>query len=485
MSARTVGLLALGLCLGAGCSSSPSHPGAAHSLGGAGGTDGGADGSAGNPSGGSAGSGATAGSGGNAGATGGSGTGGSGTGGSGTGGSGTGGSGTGGSGTGGSGTGGSGTGGSGTGGSGTGGSGTGGSAGAGGSTGTCGDGIIQFGEQCEGTDFGGRTCKTLGFDSGSLTCVKCQIDSSSCTGQENCFDGIDNDGDHLVDCADPDCSTKCTDPCANAVTVSDPANVSGSTDGHGTAGLPSCGRPGGSSAPAVVYQFTAANTGMLDVVLNTSDNLLVAVQTSCGTSSSETYCSSTPEGSVPIQQGQTVYVIVTGPDASDTGRYSLSLRSRVPKCGDGIRDPGEQCDDGNTTPGDGCSATCTIESSETEPNNTTAQANDYVEPFYAQISPSGDVDVVKVTVPGPSSTLTADTFDYGDGACYKQLLDSYIDIIGTDGSTVIASDDDSGSGLCAHAVASGLAAGTYYVRVKASSFGDTPTFPYVLHVGVQ
>ncbi len=31
---------------------------------------------------------------------------------------------------------------------------------------------------------------------------------------------------------------------------------------------------------------------------------------------------------------------------------------RVPRCGDGILDPGEQCDDGNNVSGDGCSATC-------------------------------------------------------------------------------------------------------------------------------
>ncbi|MFH0770489.1 MAG: DUF4215 domain-containing protein, partial [Candidatus Peregrinibacteria bacterium] len=31
------------------------------------------------------------------------------------------------------------------------------------------------------------------------------------------------------------------------------------------------------------------------------------------------------------------------------------------RCGDGIRDPGEQCDDGNLLPGDGCSSQCTLD----------------------------------------------------------------------------------------------------------------------------
>jgi cysteine-rich repeat protein len=36
----------------------------------------------------------------------------------------------------------------------------------------------------------------------------------------------------------------------------------------------------------------------------------------------------------------------------------LVATTRVPRCGDGFVDPGEQCDDGNNVSGDGCSATC-------------------------------------------------------------------------------------------------------------------------------
>ncbi len=34
---------------------------------------------------------------------------------------------------------------------------------------------------------------------------------------------------------------------------------------------------------------------------------------------------------------------------------------RIPTCGDGFLDPGEECDDGGTTPGDGCDENCQIE----------------------------------------------------------------------------------------------------------------------------
>jgi cysteine-rich repeat protein len=34
---------------------------------------------------------------------------------------------------------------------------------------------------------------------------------------------------------------------------------------------------------------------------------------------------------------------------------------RIPTCGDGQRDPGEDCDDGNTIDGDCCTAHCVLE----------------------------------------------------------------------------------------------------------------------------
>lgn len=45
----------------------------------------------------------------------------------------------------------------------------------------CGDGVIELGEDCEGTDLGGQTCASLGFAGGTLTCTSgCAFDSSDC-----------------------------------------------------------------------------------------------------------------------------------------------------------------------------------------------------------------------------------------------------------------------------------------------------------------
>lgn len=52
----------------------------------------------------------------------------------------------------------------------------------------CGDGQRDSGEACDGSDLGGQTCITLGFDGGNLGCDSdCNPDPRSCT---RCGDGV-------------------------------------------------------------------------------------------------------------------------------------------------------------------------------------------------------------------------------------------------------------------------------------------------------
>jgi hypothetical protein len=71
----------------------------------------------------------------------------------------------------------------------------------------CGNGIREWPEACDSSDFGGQACSDLGFDSGMLSCSsECTIDAGDCStcgdgevqGQEEC-DGQDL-GDHA--CSD-------------------------------------------------------------------------------------------------------------------------------------------------------------------------------------------------------------------------------------------------------------------------------------------
>jgi hypothetical protein len=57
----------------------------------------------------------------------------------------------------------------------------------------CGDGTVELGEHCEGTNLDGKTCASFRFASGTLRCANCQYDTSECVVQPpRCGDGIKN-----------------------------------------------------------------------------------------------------------------------------------------------------------------------------------------------------------------------------------------------------------------------------------------------------
>lgn len=153
-----------------------------------------------------------------------------------------------------------------------------------------------------------------------------------------------------------------------------------------------------------------------------------------------------------------------------------------PHCGDGYRSSNEGCDDGNVNPNDGCTADCRVEATETEPNDVIAQANELVQPFYAEISPIGDSDIVELAV-GTQPTVV-EALELDSSACASGALDIQIEMLDATGTALLASDDDGGEGLCARLEVVGGAGGaaSRYLRVSASSKAGLVTFPYRLQV---
>jgi len=356
--------------------------------------------------------------------------------------------------------------------------------GGGGST-LCGDALVGAGEQCDGANLDGQSCEALGFEAGELTCtLDCIFDASACTSPEQCQDGLDNDADGGADCEDPECAAACADACAAPVVLPDGASVPGDTTGHAPLALPaSCADPT-QPGPGVVYQITTAHPGFLELELSESSgaDLVLSVRSACG--GGEVACTNTVTGvgsieklSLPVMQGETLFLVVSGPEAAE---FTLGAASRTPMCGDGIQDQGETCDDANPDSGDGCSDECTLEATEVEPNGSAASANTYAAPFFGAIDPLGDVDVISVNLPSGPTSLRVETADVNSAACFENQLDSVIEILDAAGATVLASDNDSGIGRCARAVAPALAAGNYLVRVKSG--GQSPAFPYRLDV---
>jgi hypothetical protein len=62
---------------------------------------------------------------------------------------------------------------------------------------TCGDGEVALGEACDGSELGGDSCVSLGFGGGTLACAAdCSvIDDSDCTPLPSCGDGLLNGGE--------------------------------------------------------------------------------------------------------------------------------------------------------------------------------------------------------------------------------------------------------------------------------------------------
>jgi cysteine-rich repeat protein len=148
-------------------------------------------------------------------------------------------------------------------------------------------------------------------------------------------------------------------------------------------------------------------------------------------------------------------------------------------CGDGFIVPPEECDDSNTAPGDGCSATCSWEVKESEPNDSAVTASGPFPPgavVHAAVSPIGDQDFLSFVVPA-TSDVRIETFDeLGPSSCTFGNHDTVIDLFATDGTTILATDDEDGPGNCSRIDpttdfgARQLAAGTYYVRTH--DFGN-------------
>jgi len=238
-----------------------------------------------------------------------------------------------------------------------------------------------------------------------------------------------------------------------------------------------------------LYRYEPPVTGVADFLLTSVNaDLSLSVRTSCANAGSELECARSAVGLEPatlrigVAQSEVLYVVVESGDRDTSSGFELLALAREVSCGDGYRDLDEECDDGNMQDDDGCSNACEFQPDEVEPNDTPEQATAYVPPwFFGAISEPSDVDVVSVEVP-QGYRLSARTLDLGDGACAMLELDSSLELLTQEGELVDL-DDDGGIGFCSALVVSGLAAGTYFVRIAAS--GAAESFLYRLELELE
>jgi hypothetical protein len=306
----------------------------------------------------------------------------------------------------------------------------------------CGDQIVEGDEECDPPD-GGKTC--------TAECKQVP---------EACGDGVDNDGDGLIDCEDAaDCGADAACPLAKACGAATAAQASqnGTTAGGDGDFAGSC--TGGAQSPEAIYSYTPAGTGALTVTLQSATNLGVYVRKSCQDPASELGCLDDQAGGkaevlvVPVEAGAALTIFVDSANPADAGPFTLQ--------------------------------TALEPSTEVEPNADSASATSYgAGSFVGTINPAGDEDWVKVDAPAAGATITAKISDFGNGDCENFKLDTVVEVYGPDGKTSLGLNDDAAN-FCSLAEVKTTKAGTHFVRVAAAPHAQHPVFAYKLDVMVK
>lgn len=198
-------------------------------------------------------------------------------------------------------------------------------------TGSCGDGKVTAGEECDdGNNASNDGC--------SATCKKESAGPNDlCPGVTVTMTGSGAD------------TRKGT---VNGTT----ASVYGQTAG-------TCG---GGSGKDAVYVVKPDVTGLLTAkVTSTFDSMLYARRT-CDDTKTEAACNDAPglkggeQIKIAVTKDQPVYLFIDGYSGS-SGTFTLDVEIATAFCGNGVAELPEACDDGNNVAGDGCAADCTFE----------------------------------------------------------------------------------------------------------------------------
>jgi cysteine-rich repeat protein len=226
----------------------------------------------------------------------------------------------------------------------------------------CGDGTLDPGEDCDGSDLGGANCTDLGFTnpSGAKCTATCTLDYGDCASvcgngnvepDEECDDGNTSG-------AYDGCSSTCHllgTSCADAIPIAlalGTMTLSGSTalvdDNFQPAQTMGCGD---SSGGDLVFAISPATSGFVTAWLPraaTTFDSVAYIRQSCDDPTSQVLCndnyveggSNNDDGgelvSVYVPQGQTIYLVIDG-FQGQSGDFSLSLDlSKGDACSDPV-----------------------------------------------------------------------------------------------------------------------------------------------------
>ncbi len=278
-----------------------------------------------------------------------------------------------------------------------------------GTGGNCGNGTIDTGEECDGTNVGAETCVTQGHPGGTLACdAACQLDETGCTanpcGNGAIDAGEDCDGTMLgtatcvtegfiggtLACAG-DCTfnTAACSACGNGTVDTGELCDGTSLDGHTCVMLGYTGGTLACSAACTLDEGACVNALCGNGALEAGedcDGSMFPTGTSCMTfgfavgalacnadcTTSTAACTNCGNGAIDGVEDCDGTAFGTHTCATEgftmgslacTAACTLNTAGcSIGACGNGTVESGETCDDGNLASGDGCSASCATES---------------------------------------------------------------------------------------------------------------------------
>jgi hypothetical protein len=197
---------------------------------------------------------------------------------------------------------------------------------------------------------------------------------------EDCATEGDEDGDDLIDCADPDCASTCADACSAPSVLGLYGTIAGTTEGHAntTDGACQTAQGGGGGGDVAYTLQTRAATDAVTINLASDADLGVFVRSQCDQVATELGCADADYGenfteslTVDVAGGEALQVLVGGFGVNDSGRFLLSVTEHMKVetacadgtdddhdgdidcadsdcsgscCGNGVRDGVEECD---------------------------------------------------------------------------------------------------------------------------------------------